>query len=257
MLVGRHAVAPGVTAVDGAGATMRQARMTTVYLSQAWEQRRNSATRRPGCASCVTSGTQQLLPAARWRTACAMRWTRSRQGRRSAAGSRKLPLRRMQKRRSSGRSRELNSAWLTAVSMPDTSMISARANSKVSALHASLDSTKAELDAALREAKSRGTDTSARDVRLQRALEEIARLKEAAKRRDERRGEDEGARRKELDALRGEVRKLERQKQELLTAFRKQLRLIDVLKRQKVHMEAARMLAFTEEEFARALEAGV
>jgi len=51
-----------------------------------------------------------------------------------------------------------------------------------------------------------------------------------------------------------DVRRLERQKSDLLSAYRKQMLLIDLLKRQKLHIEAARLLSFTEEEFTKVLD---
>ena len=51
-----------------------------------------------------------------------------------------------------------------------------------------------------------------------------------------------------------EKAQLEKQKNELMAIFRKQLRLIDVLKRQKIHLEAAQSLNLTEREFMKAVD---
>lgn len=84
----------------------------------------------------------------------------------------------------------------------------------------------------------------------------------------------------EYDQVVRDNKKLDKQKGELLAAFKKQMKLIDLLKRQRIHMEvrvnelkvlltmvltlfifllvgqAAKMLSFTEAEFSKTLELG-
>lgn len=68
-------------------------------------------------------------------------------------------------------------------------------------------------------------------------------------------GKSEGTRR-DMEKLVDDNRKLERQRNELMAAFKKQMKLIEILKRQKMHIESAKLLAFTEEEFIKVLELG-
>ena len=99
-------------------------------------------------------------------------------------------------------------------------------------------------------------ESSTKDVRINRAMEELEKYKGLLRERKAQEKDKEDGVKGEIERLSRENRKLEKQKTELIAAFRKQMKLIDVLKRQKLHVEAARMLAFTEEEFAATLEVG-
>ena len=59
---------------------------------------------------------------------------------------------------------------------------------------------------------------------------------------------------KSIDELTMKTKFLEKQRNELLQGFKKQMELIDVLKRQKLHLEAAHVLKYTEEEFMQTLD---
>lgn len=59
---------------------------------------------------------------------------------------------------------------------------------------------------------------------------------------------------KEREKLLSDQKKLLRQKNELLTVFKKMNKLIEILKKQRTHLETAGSLGFTEEEFIKALD---
>lgn len=97
---------------------------------------------------------------------------------------------------------------------------------------------------------SPSTAAGADDVRLKRALQEIESLRQQLAAASASPSEHQS----ELNLLRTENKKLDAQRLELVTCIRKQNKLIDVLKRQKIHLEAAKLLQITEEEFLRSLE---
>lgn len=99
-------------------------------------------------------------------------------------------------------------------------------------------------------------EKSTKQARIDRLTEECEKLKLQLKDSSGQDRDRTTSDRKEMDRLMSEVRKLERQRTELVSAFKKQMKLIEVLKRQRAHMEAARVLSFTEDEFIRILELG-
>ena len=130
------------------------------------------------------------------------------------------------------------------------------ANEKAKEAERALADTNKEIDATERDKRRQMQDQGNKDAKLNRALEEIEKLKLALREsKINESGRNENVRR-DQDRLVDENRKLERQRNELLQAFKKQMKLIDVLKRQKMHIESAKLLAFTEDEFVRTLELG-
>ncbi|NP_001231528.1 testis-expressed protein 9 [Sus scrofa] len=130
------------------------------------------------------------------------------------------------------------------------------ANQKCDGLQQQLSSVERELENKRRLQKQAATSQSAMEVRLNRALEEAEKYKLELSKLKQNNKDIANEEHKKIEVLKSENKKLEKQKGELMIGFKKQLKLIDVLRRQKMHIEAARMLSFTEEEFMKALEWG-
>ena len=85
-----------------------------------------------------------------------------------------------------------------------------------------------------RSQKQQLSTQNATEVRLNRALEDLEKYKSqlASARSSSKESTEQEKRR--MENLLSENKRLEKQKNELMTGFKKQLRLIDILKRQKV-----------------------
>ncbi|XP_072004254.1 testis-expressed protein 9 isoform X1 [Engystomops pustulosus] len=131
------------------------------------------------------------------------------------------------------------------------------ANKKSDGLQHQLSALEKELENIKRIQKQSASNQSATEVRLNRAMEETEKYKMELNKLKQSNKDTANQERKRIEELKLENKKLEKQKSELMAGFKKQLKLIDILKRQKMHIESAKMLSFTEEEFMKALEWGV
>jgi len=102
--------------------------------------------------------------------------------------------------------------------------------------------------------KNKKQKVSQNDVRLQRALEEVKKYKNElndALRRNRDIGE---VKKHEYSEIEKEKNKFKKINSELKIIIQKQSKLVEVLRKKCAHLEAARVLEFTEEEFMKALD---
>ncbi|XP_068131600.1 testis-expressed protein 9 isoform X2 [Hyperolius riggenbachi] len=135
--------------------------------------------------------------------------------------------------------------------------LSEDASKKNDGLQHQLSSLEKEVENFKRIQKQFASNQSALEVRLNRAVEETDKYKLELNKLKQSNKDNSNQEHRKIEELKVEKKKLEKQKAELMAGFKKQLKLIDILKRQKMHIEAAKMLSFTEEEFMKALEWGV
>lgn len=111
-----------------------------------------------------------------------------------------------------------------------------------------------ELESLKRERKQSATNQSATEVRLNRALEELDKVKSQLQKEKQSGKESSDKSLKQVESVRNENKRLEKIKGDTLMVMKKQQKLIGILKKQIMHIEAAKLLSFTEEEFVKALD---
>lgn len=112
---------------------------------------------------------------------------------------------------------------------------------------------KKEITKLKRNQKQNETDMNSKDIKLNRTLDELEKYKAQVNALTQEIKDIKESDRKSIEQLIMDNKQLEKQKSEILLAMKKQMQLIDVLKKQKMHIEAAKLLQFTEEEFVKAL----
>ncbi|KAJ4947248.1 hypothetical protein JOQ06_009286 [Pogonophryne albipinna] len=129
-------------------------------------------------------------------------------------------------------------------------------NTKCEGVQLQVSALQKEIENLNRSQKQAAAVHSSVEVRLNRALEEGERQKTQLNKMKQTSKDKISEEHQSKEHLLAENKMLKKQKAELIVGFKKQLKLIDILKRQKMHFEAAKLLSFTEQEFMKALDWG-
>ncbi|XP_034017585.1 testis-expressed protein 9 isoform X2 [Thalassophryne amazonica] len=127
---------------------------------------------------------------------------------------------------------------------------------KCNCLQVQLTGLHKELESLNKSQKEAARGHSTTEIRLNRALEETEQLKSQLSKMQEMSKEKMKKELQSKENLIAENKTLKKQKAELIGGFKRQLKLIDILKREKMHFEAAKLLSFTEDDFMKALDWG-
>lgn len=111
-----------------------------------------------------------------------------------------------------------------------------------------------ELEVARRELKMLSQTNTNLEKRLYRANEELENTKSALALLKNAERELKESMRVDGEAKDKQIKSLKKQRADLLNAYKKQLFIIDNLKRQNICMEQSKMISFGEKEFAKVLE---
>ncbi|RKP04116.1 hypothetical protein CXG81DRAFT_23225 [Caulochytrium protostelioides] len=140
------------------------------------------------------------------------------------------------------------------VALDKTQAASGTAKETGQAAALQLQEARRELAAKSKQIKALESQLAAAETKLTRAAESVAQAKADARHHVQTVQGKMAHAQSETTAAHAEVKRLERQKHDLVVGFKKAVQLVEVLKRQKAHLEALKVLELSESEVLKVLQ---
>jgi hypothetical protein len=125
---------------------------------------------------------------------------------------------------------------------------------QIAELEADLKNTRTENEGAIKKCKLAETELAAKNLKLDKMLLQIEKQKLVITNEGSSYKSELDASRQTAQSLFAETKSLSNQNKELQMAIKKQQQLIEILKKQKLHMASIKYLEFSQQEFLKILE---